>query len=188
MPAPQITRDEVLKRILEVFRRYGYEGASLAHISKATGLGRSSLYHYFPEGKQDMAVAVLKLMRDWIEANVIGALKSSKSPSERILAMCRVVDEFYAGGRERCLLANFVMAESLELFKEPMRAILSAWIEALAKVLVESGIGRKEAKVRAEDAVLRVQGGLILSIALGDPTTFRRSLNQIEERILEPSF
>ncbi|MEP7000146.1 MAG: helix-turn-helix domain-containing protein, partial [bacterium] len=48
MPAPISSKDEVLDRLLDTFRDRGYEGASLAELSAATGLMKSSLYHYFP--------------------------------------------------------------------------------------------------------------------------------------------
>lgn len=44
MPAPLIPRDEAIDRLLEVFQRLGYDGASLAELSRGTGLGKSSLY------------------------------------------------------------------------------------------------------------------------------------------------
>ena len=37
MPAALIPKEEVLARLLEVFREHGYEGASLAVLSEATG-------------------------------------------------------------------------------------------------------------------------------------------------------
>ncbi len=55
MPAPLLPREEVLDRLAAAFRRDGYDGASIARLSAATGLGKASLYHYFPGGKQDMA-------------------------------------------------------------------------------------------------------------------------------------
>ena len=54
MPAPLHTKEEVVERLLAVLRRDGFEGASLSVLSEATGLGRSSLYHHFPDGKSDM--------------------------------------------------------------------------------------------------------------------------------------
>ena len=59
MPPALLSRQEVIERLMLVVRRCGYDGASLAKLSKATGLGKSSLYHYFPAGKDDMVRAVL---------------------------------------------------------------------------------------------------------------------------------
>ena len=58
-------RSDVLPLLAEVFREHGYEGASLSLISKATGLGKGSLYHFFPGGKEEMAVAVLAEIDGW---------------------------------------------------------------------------------------------------------------------------
>ncbi|MEM8810542.1 MAG: TetR/AcrR family transcriptional regulator, partial [Cyanobacteria bacterium P01_G01_bin.38] len=43
-----MTKDAAIAKLTPVFRRYGYEGASLSMLSKATGLGKASLYHHFP--------------------------------------------------------------------------------------------------------------------------------------------
>ena len=54
-----VERRDVLRALGEVFRAHGYEGASLTLITEATGLGKGSLYHLFPGGKEQMAAEVL---------------------------------------------------------------------------------------------------------------------------------
>ena len=39
MPAATMSREEVVVRLAAVFRDHGYQGASLARLSAATGLG-----------------------------------------------------------------------------------------------------------------------------------------------------
>ena len=51
LPAPLSPKSELLARLSDTFRRLGYDGASIADIATATGLGKSSLYHYFPAGR-----------------------------------------------------------------------------------------------------------------------------------------
>ena len=79
MPAPLIAKDEVLSRLFGVFRTYGYEGATLARISESTGLGRASLYHYFPGGKDEMAREVLGVAQGWLAQNVVAPLEGPVS-------------------------------------------------------------------------------------------------------------
>jgi AcrR family transcriptional regulator len=51
--------------LLKLFRQFGYDGVTLSKISQATGLGKASLYHYFPGGKAEMAeVAGRSVARD----------------------------------------------------------------------------------------------------------------------------
>src|SRR3954469_22668198 len=52
-------RAAVLPVLGEVFREHGFEGASLSLIGERTGLGKGSLYLFFPGGKEEMATAVL---------------------------------------------------------------------------------------------------------------------------------
>src|SRR5687767_6837809 len=59
MTKPVVDRADLLPLLAEVFRSHGYEGATLALISQATGLGKGSLYHFFPGGKAQMAADVL---------------------------------------------------------------------------------------------------------------------------------
>lgn len=44
-------RAEAVRRLVKTFRQSGYEGTTLSQISQATGLGKASLYHHFPNGK-----------------------------------------------------------------------------------------------------------------------------------------
>jgi AcrR family transcriptional regulator len=64
----------VLRALGEVFRAHGYEGASLTLITEATGLGKGSLYHLFPGGKEQMAAEVLADIDGWFELNIYAPL------------------------------------------------------------------------------------------------------------------
>ena len=63
-------RADLLPQLAEVFRAHGYEGATLTLISEATGLGKGSLYHFFPGGKAQMATEVLTEIDNWFETNI----------------------------------------------------------------------------------------------------------------------
>ncbi len=45
-------RSDVTQILAEIFREHGYAGASLSEITNRTGLGKGSLYHFFPSGKK----------------------------------------------------------------------------------------------------------------------------------------
>jgi len=58
------------------------------------------------------------------------------------------------------------------------------WVGALERVAVESGVPPRSARSRAEDAVAAVQGAIILSGAIADPTPFRSALRAIPDALL----
>lgn len=63
-------RADVIPLIAEVFREFGFEGTSLSRITEKTALGKGSLYHFFPGGKEEMAGAVLAHVDAWFEREV----------------------------------------------------------------------------------------------------------------------
>ncbi len=77
MLKPVAERADLLRALGEVFRAHGYEGASLTLITEATGLGKGSLYHLFPGGKEQMAAEVLAEIDTWFEVNIFAPLRES---------------------------------------------------------------------------------------------------------------
>ena len=63
-------RHDVIPILGEIFREYGFSGTSLTEITHRTGLGKGSLYHFFPSGKKEMAEVVLENVATWFEDNV----------------------------------------------------------------------------------------------------------------------
>ncbi|MGF1602460.1 MAG: TetR/AcrR family transcriptional regulator [Thermosynechococcaceae cyanobacterium] len=177
-------RAEAVGRLVPVFRRYGYEGATLARISEATGLGRASLYHHFPKGKQEMAAAVLAYVNQWFKVTILDPLCDSGQPIERLEAMTENLQTFYRSGRDSCLLSIFSLGEANDLFHDHIHQALSAWISALAAIVTESGVAATIAHQRAEEAVMLVQGALILARGLDDVATFERAVRGLPTRLL----
>lgn len=184
MPAALLPRDVVVARIAEAFRDHGYDGASLAAISTATGLGKSSLYHYFPGGKDEMAVAVLERIDAWMNAHALAALRSTGTPKARLRSMLRMLDEFYLGGRNACVLGNLVVGASRGKFATLLASAFGGWIAALRALAVEAGVRAPQAQQRAEDAVVRIEGALIVAAGLADLGPFKRALRNIERDLL----
>lgn len=48
------TKESILVRATELFLRRSYEGVSIQDIAQAVGLTKSSLYHHFPNGKEQI--------------------------------------------------------------------------------------------------------------------------------------
>jgi len=70
-------RAAAVPALAEAFREHGFEGASIAQLSAATGLGKGSLYNFFPGGKEEMAAAVLADVDAWFTANIFEPLRDA---------------------------------------------------------------------------------------------------------------
>jgi TetR/AcrR family transcriptional regulator, lmrAB and yxaGH operons repressor len=186
MPAALIPKEEVLNRLTAVFRERGYEGASLSELSRATGLVKASLYHYFPGGKAEMAEAVLARANQWLGETALSPLSGPGSPRDRLEAMVDALRSFYAGGSEACLLGLLSQGEARDRFQAHVRTAMRQWADAVSSVLKEAGLSADVAQARGEDAVIRIQGALVVARGLDDLTPFARTLDNLPAQLLAP--
>jgi TetR/AcrR family transcriptional regulator, lmrAB and yxaGH operons repressor len=169
--------------LLQLFRQYGYDGATLSKISEATGLGKASLYHHFPGGKDEMVEAVLDYLEDWLTQNILQPLASEDDPVVRLQRMCDRLIDLYEGGKQPCMFAVLLLGSARDVFHAKVKELFGRWIEAIAAVLVEAGMDRAIAQQRGEDAAITVQGALILAQALDDPLPFLRVMQQLPTQL-----
>lgn len=171
--------------LLGLFRQYGYDGATLSKISEATGLGKASLYHHFPGGKDEMVEAVLDYLEKWLGENILPALESEGEAVTRLQLMCDRLNELYHGGEQPCIFAILLSGSARDVFHAKVKAMFQAWLDAIAKVLTQSGMEAELAKQRAEDMAIGIQGSLIVSQALDDSSLFRRTIEQLPTKICQ---
>lgn len=185
MPVAKISREEAIDRIADVFRRYGYDGASLRLISKAAGLGRASLYHHFPGGKAEIARAVFRHLGEQVEADILAPLREGGTPDHRLEQWIQGVNRFYDHGCKNCLLGTMVLSGGVDRFSKELAEAFRSWIEALSQVLRVAGVPRELARRRAESAVGQIQGALVVSRGLGDEAHFERVLQELPRQLLK---
>src|SRR3974390_1344114 len=99
---------DAIPLVAGVFRALGYEGSVLSRITERTGLGKGSLYHFFPGGKEDMATHILAHIDAWFVENVFRPLESDE-PRAAIVHMWRAVDEYFRSGRRICIVGAFAL-------------------------------------------------------------------------------
>ncbi|SFN72255.1 transcriptional regulator, TetR family [Mesorhizobium sp. NFR06] len=180
-------RDQLLAIIAEVFREHGYEGASLALIGAATGLGKGSLYHFFPSGKEEMARAVIDNIDGWFEDNVFAPLHDNPDPQAGIEHMVAATDSYFRSGRRVCLIGAFALDQSRDLFASQIRDYFGRWVAHLADALARAGHRPAEAGELAEETVAAIQGALTLARAADDLDVFSRTLRRLRMRLGLPA-
>lgn len=179
MPEALTSKDEIVDRLFVVFRDRGFEGASLADLSRATGLGKSSLYHHFPKGKAQMAEAVLDRATTLIDGAILNAAQASGPLKTRLRKIVAALDQIYAGGRTLCVLGQLAAAALGPEGQHRLRTAFAHWITAIEVVAVESGMTAARAHAFAEDWVARVQGALILQAATGGKAAYERAMEAL---------
>lgn len=184
MPKTVAERADILPVLDEVFREHGFEGASLSLISERTGLGKGSLYHFFPGGKEDMAAAVLAEIDGWFATRIFKPLREEPDGARAIQQMFNAVDGYFQSGQRICLVGALALNESRDRFAPRIRGYFAAWAEAIEGALVRAGHGPRKARARAEETLASIQGALVLARALHDPNVFQRVLTRLKKRLI----
>jgi AcrR family transcriptional regulator len=170
-------------QLLHLFRQYGYDGATLSKISEATGLGKASLYHHFPNGKEEMVTTVLEYLEAEMEQHIFQPLRGDEAPNVRLQRMATQIGQLFEGGQQPCLFATLLMGSARDIFHDQVELLLRKWMGAIAQVLLEAGVEPSLAQELAEDAVILIEGALILSQGLNDLAPFQRTLQRLPQQL-----
>lgn len=165
MTRTYLERDELVVALAEIFRRYGYEGASIGLIARETGAGRSSLYHFFPGGKEEMADAVLAHISRWFEDSIFKPLREFP-PAQALPVMLEAVDVYFRSGQRICLIGAFALDEVRDRFAVRIQEFFRQWADALQSCFASGGMLPAEAEQAALDILAATQGAIVVARAL----------------------
>lgn len=183
-----ISDDEMMLRALDLFRTYGFHGVSLKQLADSMGLEKASLYYRFPGGKDEIALAVVRAVDAGVRQNVFQILaKQSVSSRRRVQLACDELRQFYSGGTKSCTLDVMSIPGSTDAIREVLQRTLQDWTDAFARVAVEAGLTLVQARARAEEAMMLLQGALVISRVHGTGVTFERVLKQLPKLLSESS-
>ena len=112
-------------------------------------------------------------------------LQQDGSALERLEMMCDRFNELYEAGNQPCLLAALIAGAPRDAFHEPVKMRLQRLVGAIATILIQAGLSADLARQRGEDAVIVIQGALILSRGLDDSAPFRRAIAQLPAQLCE---
>lgn len=156
------SKADLTGQLSAVFERYGYEGASLAMLAQAAGLSKASLYHHFPNGKEDMAANVLASAGQRLQKLILSPLAQSRDGAERLLNALEGTAIYYSGDIPVCLMNSLLLGGGTGLFGSQIAAAVGVWQQGLTAGYKDAGATSEEAEAWASYAIERIQGALVL--------------------------
>lgn len=172
MPRPDRSRTALIDSAATLFRRQGYAATGLNQILAGAGVKPGSLYHHFPQGKQQLAAAVVDNAGAGIE-QLLRRLLATGRPVADIID--RWVDLLVAGlagdHRDGCPIEP-IATESVDaspLVRDASARAFQSWCAAIEARLRSDGRSAAEAKDVALAVISQIEGALMLSRTAGDP-------------------
>jgi TetR/AcrR family transcriptional repressor of lmrAB and yxaGH operons len=175
-------KDELIETASRLFRLRGYHGVGLKEIIEESGTAKGSLYHYFPEGKEQLALAAIEHTKKFVSDKVREDLEMTADPAQAIRShIHKLAGEF---SRESIFgMPIGTIAGETHLTNEPIRlacqAVFNEWQTLYQEKLLSSGYSEKQAAEYALVLIALLEGGILLSITSksGEP------LSRIAEQI-----
>ena len=96
-------RQDILEKARKFFSEKSFHAVSLEDISRSLGMGKSTMYHYFPT-KQDLITEVLKESASELYKRVYNQIDRSKPIKEQIKNLVAAVLQYYEENEETFLL------------------------------------------------------------------------------------
>lgn len=180
------TRDRLVATASRLLRRQGYSGTGVQQILEECGATRSSLYHYFPAGKDALvAEAIESSAAELLDSLEVHRSDTTEASLDRWLRTLEkgLVRSNYADG---CPIAT----AALELAPRGLggaascASALDRFVARIAAWLEDDGLKRNTARANAELIVSAIEGALVLAKArrdCGPLSRLRRRIGQLIE-------
>ncbi len=125
-------RRAIRRAAQSVFTRRGIKGTGLAHVAEAAGMGRSSLYHYYPDKESLVRDLLTELLAEG-EAVFAAVASSEGSPLQRLEQLTRalmgLLEPWSAVGRMLLELRASETRRFRALFKRVRRHLAATIVE-----------------------------------------------------------
>ena len=182
-PKGAATRRRIIEGAAEEIRERGVSATTLDDVRARTGTSKSQLFHYFPDGKEELLLAVARYEADRVLADQqpqLGELTSWPA----WLAWRDTVVARYLGQGQHCPLSMLVsqLGRSTPGAKAVVTELLHRWqteIAAGIRYMRDAGEVDPELDVdRAAAALLAgVQGGVLVMLSTGRITHLEAALD-----------
>jgi TetR/AcrR family transcriptional regulator, lmrAB and yxaGH operons repressor len=163
------TRERLLVTGERLFRTQGYSGTGLKQLAQEADAPWSSMYHFFPGGKQQLGAEVIRYAADHYAALIAKAFAAFPDPADAVAAMFKTEAKILTESRFRngCPVAAVTLdiASTVEELREPCAAAFDLWIATIAQGLAATGLPAKDAHALASYVLSSLEGAIVLSRA-----------------------
>jgi TetR/AcrR family transcriptional regulator, lmrAB and yxaGH operons repressor len=165
-PARTGTRERFLEGGTRLFRSQGFHATGVKQIAGLCGAPMGSLYHFFPGGKEQIALDGLRrsaAFYDDLMQRVFARYPDIGDAIAKWFSMAAgfLRDSGYADGCPVGTLADGIAATHDGL-REAASAVMQSWERRIADRLAELGVTRPEAEELASYTVAAFEGAILL--------------------------
>ncbi|MET9685441.1 TetR/AcrR family transcriptional regulator [Streptomyces coeruleorubidus] len=181
-------RERIVAGAADMISRRGLNATSIREIAKHAGAPLGSTYHYFPEGKQQLATEAVRHTGEWTARSLHAELRAGPAAGLRaFLALWRkiVVDsDFRAGCPVLAVSIEESAADEMPAALAAAADVFATWESMLADSLREHGAEPDQATQLATLIVAAVEGTVAMCRAKRSTQPLDHTAEQLQPLIL----
>lgn len=162
------TKDRLIRAAAHLFRSRGYHGVGLNDLLSEAAAPKGSLYHHFPNGKADLALAAATWASDEMLRVIAASFTEAQTFEDGATTLCFKLAKLFdlTGQQDGCPISStlFEGPENATFLRHAERCY-DGWIEEVQHQAVRFGLQDEAARRRAEHLFLLIQGGWQLARA-----------------------
>jgi len=162
------TKTLIIDIATTLFQQKGYMGVGLNEILKACNLSKGSLYHHFPNGKEELLIACLQSINDAITTDIVDIFDRHSTTQE---AMNAVIDKLVADFETKGTIAGYTFSSivsEMASLSEPIRNACNGLYQRIQDIyydsLIKDGFSVNKARSVSLMMTASIEGGMMLCL------------------------
>jgi len=182
MNSGRTPRNDMVHSAIQLFREKGIEATKLTDVTTHSNAPRGSIYHYFPDGKQQLAEEATRLAGTTMDEMLsIGLTETGPVPTlKAVIALFRgqLTTSYFTAG---CPVAAASLGgENYRSARLAADESFTSWEVTIAAALWRRGIDQGRAQSLATAALAMIEGALLLCQAQRST----RALDRVETELI----
>jgi AcrR family transcriptional regulator len=163
------SRTKMVRSAASLIRTRGVNATSFTEVLADSGAPRGSIYHHFPQGKEQLAADAMR----WTSERVLAHQRACPATTAAGVLDCFIdmwrQTVLASGGAAGCVVAGVAIdtAAGEPGLMDDVRATFRSWADLLAEQLEAAGIPAGRASTVALATLAGMEGALILCRAEG---------------------
>lgn len=174
---PLPTKDRLIRTAADLFRKRGYHGVGLSELLSASNAPKGSLYHHFPNGKSDLALAASTWASDGMLRLIAASFEPAETFQDGAATLCHKLAKLFdkSGKWDTCpISATLFEGPDNATFREHENHLFEGWITEVEHHASRLGLDDAAAKTASDTLFILVQGGWQLARTRQDSDVLRR--------------
>ena len=176
------SKEKILTAASRLFQIKGYNATGLNEILKESDAPKGSLYYYFSNGKEELALEAIKLASQFIQTKIRNALDRYSNPIEAIQYNIKCIIENLEYGEPNNISIGLVALEthqSSEPLREACKEVFNEITNIYTEKLIKSGICKEVAQELGEFILVTIEGAITVSITQKNSANLLNASKQI---------